>query len=141
MMIWLAVAGCLPFGLGADETDGFAPAPDLGDTGAAGGALPVAIVDFLYDGAGVGAVEGLVARPATGAVDVEHVLLAPCGCDWDGASVVDAAPELSVTYARTVDTGSGECPWRLTYRIENVPPGAWTVTAEGASVSVTVPER
>jgi hypothetical protein len=140
-MLWLALAGCLPFGLGADETDGFAPAPDLGDTGASGGAVPVAIADFVSAPAGVDAIAGLVAHPEAGAVDVEHVLLAPCGSDWDGASVVDTARELAVTYDRTADTASDACLWVLTYRIENVPPGAWTVTAEGASASVTVADR
>jgi hypothetical protein len=140
-MPWPALAGCLPFGLGADETDGFAPDPGAVDTGAPGGAVPVALDDFLLEQAGTGAVEGLVALPGSGSVDVEHVLWAPCGSAWDGASVVETARELAVTYDRTTDTAAEACLWMLTYRIENVPPGAWTVTAEGASASVTVAER
>ena len=137
-MLLVALLGCLPFGLGADETDGFAPEPGAIDTAVADTAT-VSIEDFRAASAEDGAAEALVATPAGTAIDVRHTLVERCETNWSGASVDMSGGTLAVAYdASTADTASEDCVWALSYRIANVPAGTWTVTAADAETTVTV---
>lgn len=140
--LWL-LAGCLPYNLGGDETDGFAPAPDLGDTAEEGPVLvesPPSVEDFVSTPVDA-APDALEATGGSAEVSVSHVLTQPCGTTWSGADVEadEDAWTLGVSYdASTSDTASGDCTWRLTYRVVSVSPGTWTLNAVDQSTTATV---
>jgi hypothetical protein len=133
--------GCLPFGLGADETDGYTDQGPVMEDGLVPDEASVepVIVDFEDRQGGVD--PGLTLTAGAGSISVSHVLTMRCGTVWAGASVASADRVLDVAYdASVADTASEDCLFTLTYRIAPVELGTWTVQAAGDSANVRISE-
>jgi hypothetical protein len=140
-MLFSLLIGCLPFGLGADETDGYTDQGPIleDDPGPDEASVEPVIVDF--DDRQDGVDPGLTLTPGPGSISVSHVLTMRCGTVWAGASVASGDRVLEVAYdASVADTASVDCLFTLTYRIAPVDLGAWTVQAAGDSATVRVSE-
>ena len=132
-MFAVLASGCMVPGLGGDETDGYTDELD----GSTGETVEVtAFQSAIEEDADL----GMELTAETEAIAVEHALRAPCAAIFTGATVDSEGSILTVDCE--VDPGStdeGTCTWLLNYRLVGVSAGRWTVSSEGDSAEVTVP--
>jgi hypothetical protein len=138
----LVLPGCVLFGLGGEETDGFSP-DGLGTTDSerdVGTDGEVEVSGWSASEAESEAL-GLEAIGGVGSASVTHVLEAACGTAHTGATAEKDPDTSTVTVTYTTDTSgttADTCRFRLTYELVGIAPGGWEILAEDDSAVCTV---
>ncbi len=138
--MWLIVLGGCLFGLGGEETDGFALKDDAEDT-----EIGAAVVDTFGAQSQGPAADTAAADTLT--IEVEgttaHVTHdnCPARCDatLDGLDVGQDDRRVTVEYQwQSTDTASGDCLWTVAYDLQNLEEGTWTLVVHDIEREFTV---